>query len=122
MFGVIRGIYRGAGRHPMTSKRGHNYYKGLYRKTNGAKTRIQPQPSHSSSSLGTGSGSMGRHTKRGGYEIDWNKVRTFVVPEMAGFKLKPYVQREAKPSKSGAFTAENYLSVKPVDSVVESDL
>jgi hypothetical protein len=28
MFGVIRGLYRGARRTPMTSKRGHNYYKG----------------------------------------------------------------------------------------------
>ena len=30
---------------------------------------------------GTGSGAMGRHTKHGGYVIEWNKVRTYVVPE-----------------------------------------
>ncbi|RUP51916.1 hypothetical protein BC936DRAFT_144553 [Jimgerdemannia flammicorona] len=58
MFGVIRGIYRGAKRYPMTAKRGHNYYKG------------------------TGSGSTGMHTRRGGYIIDWNKVRTFKVPDL----------------------------------------
>lgn len=29
---------------------------------------------------GTGSGSMGWHTKHGGYVIDWRKVRTYVVP------------------------------------------
>jgi hypothetical protein len=29
MFGVIRGLYRGARRQPLTSKRGHNYYKGM---------------------------------------------------------------------------------------------
>ena len=29
---------------------------------------------------GTRTGSMGRHTKYGGYVIDWNKVRTYVVP------------------------------------------
>lgn len=29
---------------------------------------------------GTGSGSMGRHTKHGGYVIEWDKVRTYVVP------------------------------------------
>jgi hypothetical protein len=29
---------------------------------------------------GTRTGSMGRHTKYGGYIIDWNKVRTYVVP------------------------------------------
>ena len=37
---------------------------------------------------GTGSGSMGRHTKFGGYVIDWQKVRTYVVPpEMNSFKV-----------------------------------
>ncbi len=30
---------------------------------------------------GTGSGAMGRHTKHGGYLIDLDKVRTYVVPE-----------------------------------------
>ncbi|KAL9101316.1 MAG: hypothetical protein Q9163_003405, partial [Psora crenata] len=29
---------------------------------------------------GTGSGPMGRHTKHGGYIIEWHKVRTYVVP------------------------------------------
>ena len=30
---------------------------------------------------GTGTGAMGRHTKHGGYIIEWHKVRTYVVPE-----------------------------------------
>jgi hypothetical protein len=30
---------------------------------------------------------MGRHTKRGGYLIDWNKVRTFVVPDLTDFTV-----------------------------------
>ena len=29
---------------------------------------------------GNRTGSMGRHTKHGGYEIEWGKVRTYVVP------------------------------------------
>ena len=29
---------------------------------------------------GTGTGSTGRHTKHGGYLIQWDKVRTYVVP------------------------------------------
>jgi Mitochondrial ribosomal protein L27 len=37
--------------------------------------------------LGTGSGAMGRHTKRGGYLVDWNKVRTYVVPDMTDFNV-----------------------------------
>lgn len=37
---------------------------------------------------GTGSGSMGRHTKHGGYVIDRRKVRTYVVPEgLQNFKV-----------------------------------
>ncbi|KAJ1966959.1 60S ribosomal protein L27, mitochondrial [Dimargaris xerosporica] len=64
---LLRGLFRGASRQPMTGKRGHNYYKG------------------------TGTGSTGRHTQKGGYFIDWSKVRTYVVPDMTGFKLKPYV-------------------------------
>ncbi|KAK0640936.1 mitochondrial ribosomal protein L27-domain-containing protein [Cercophora newfieldiana] len=42
---------------------------------------------------GTGSGSMGRHTKHGGYIIDWSKVRTYVVPPLEGFKLTPFVSK-----------------------------
>lgn len=37
---------------------------------------------------GTGTGSMGRHTKRGGYIIEWNKVRTYVCPSLDGFKVR----------------------------------
>ena len=39
---------------------------------------------------GTGTGSMGRHTKRGGYVIEYNKVRTYVVPPgLKDFKVSP---------------------------------
>lgn len=30
---------------------------------------------------GTGTGSTGSHTKHGGYVIEWEKVRTYVVPK-----------------------------------------
>ncbi|KAI8339933.1 mitochondrial ribosomal protein L27-domain-containing protein [Chlamydoabsidia padenii] len=70
MFGVIRSIPRGAKRLQLTAKQGHNFYKG------------------------TGSGAMGRHTKNGGYKVDWTKVRTFVVPNLEGFTLAPYVSRK----------------------------
>ncbi len=37
---------------------------------------------------GTGSGAMGRHTKHGGYVIEWHKVRNYVVPEgLKDFKV-----------------------------------
>lgn len=38
---------------------------------------------------GTGSGSMGRHTKHGGYVLDYQKVRTYVVPkDLRDFKVR----------------------------------
>ena len=36
---------------------------------------------------GNRTGSMGRHTKYGGYLIDWAKVRTYAVPSLEGFKV-----------------------------------
>jgi hypothetical protein len=37
---------------------------------------------------GTGSGSMGRHTEHGGYIIELEKVRTYVVPKnLKDFKV-----------------------------------
>jgi Mitochondrial ribosomal protein L27 len=50
----IKLMYR---RLPLTSKQGHNYYKG---------NRV---------------GALGRHTRRGKYLIDYNRVRTYVVPK-----------------------------------------
>jgi large subunit ribosomal protein L41 len=36
---------------------------------------------------GTGTGTIGRHTKHGGFEVDWNKVRTYVAPDLKGFDV-----------------------------------
>ncbi|TPX10193.1 uncharacterized protein E0L32_001390 [Thyridium curvatum] len=48
---------------------------------------------------GTGTGSMGRHTKHGGYVIEYHKVRTYVVPEgLADFKLTPFVTQQMRPT------------------------
>ncbi|KAI1758073.1 mitochondrial ribosomal protein L27-domain-containing protein [Xylaria castorea] len=49
---------------------------------------------------GTRTGSMGRHTKHGGYIIEWKKVRTYVVPAgLADFKLTPFVTNKIKVTK-----------------------
>ncbi|KAK3816655.1 MAG: mitochondrial ribosomal protein L27-domain-containing protein [Benniella sp.] len=84
MLGITRCIMRGASRQPLSSKRGRNHYKG------------------------TGSGPMGRHTKRGGYMIEWERVRSFVVPDLTDFKLLPYVSRSTQKT-TGAFTAQDYF-------------
>jgi large subunit ribosomal protein L41 len=37
---------------------------------------------------GTGTGSVGRHTKHGGFIVEWDKVRTYVVPKnLKDFKV-----------------------------------
>ncbi|KAI9885213.1 MAG: hypothetical protein M1823_002985 [Watsoniomyces obsoletus] len=67
---------------------------------------------------GNRSGSMGRHTKWGGYVIEWNKVRTYVVPSnLKDFTLTPFVTRKMKPLRGrfegdakGGFSGERYLS------------
>ena len=44
---------------------------------------------------GTGSGSMGSHTKWGGYKIDWSKVRTYVVPDLTDFPVCAHWNRHS---------------------------
>ncbi|KAJ2758973.1 60S ribosomal protein L27, mitochondrial, partial [Coemansia nantahalensis] len=72
---VVRGLFRGAKRGVLTSKKGHNFYKG------------------------NRTGSMGRHTKHGSYVVDLDKVRTFAVPDLADCELKPYVSRRTNKFK-----------------------
>lgn len=51
-------ICLGARRLGLTTKHGHNFYKG------------------------TRTGATGQHTKHGGYVVDWAKVRTYPRPTM----------------------------------------
>ncbi|KAL3157217.1 hypothetical protein ABBQ38_001454 [Trebouxia sp. C0009 RCD-2024] len=46
---------------------------------------------------GKGAESTGRHTRKGGYEMLKGKMPEFVVPNLKGFTLKPYVSREPTP-------------------------
>ncbi|KAI8871350.1 hypothetical protein GQ42DRAFT_4674 [Ramicandelaber brevisporus] len=89
MFGVISGVFRGARRGVMTSKQGRNFYKG------------------------TRSGKMGEHTKQGGFRVDYNRVRTYVMPDMTGCELKPYVAHATDSNtervKVAPITMEAYL-------------
>ena len=48
---------------------------------------------------GTGSGAMGRHTKHGGYVIEWHKVRNYVVPDgLKDFKVWKRIYRVIGPA------------------------
>ena len=42
---------------------------------------------------------MGRHTKHGGFVVEWTKVRTFVVPELEGFHMTPFVSKRIEKPK-----------------------
>ncbi|KAJ2727178.1 60S ribosomal protein L27, mitochondrial [Coemansia sp. Benny D115] len=82
---VIRGLFRGAKRGVLTAKKGHNFYKG------------------------NRTGSMGRHTKHGNYVVDLNKVRTFVVPDLASCELKAYVSHRSDKFKVDPCTADRFI-------------
>lgn len=67
-------LFRAIRRLALTTKQGpHNYYKG------------------------NRTGAMGQHTKWGGYQIDWSKVRTYVCPDLSDFmvstRIPPSEQR-----------------------------
>ncbi|KAI9141519.1 mitochondrial ribosomal protein L27-domain-containing protein [Paraphysoderma sedebokerense] len=82
---ISKALYRGATRRPLTPKHGNkNFYKG------------------------TGSGAMGRHVRRGAYRINPRKVREFVVPDLTGFKLQPYVSWTVPKSKY-SITVDSFL-------------
>ncbi|OCL10451.1 hypothetical protein AOQ84DRAFT_337429 [Glonium stellatum] len=52
---------------------------------------------------GTGTGSMGDHTHGGSYIINWDKVRTYVVPkDLRSCNLTPFVATRIDP-KRGEF-------------------
>lgn len=64
-------LQRAIRRLALTTKQGpHNYYKG------------------------NRTGAMGKHTKWGGYIIDWSKVRTYVCPDLSDFAVRTTLHLE----------------------------
>lgn len=66
---------------------------------------------------GTRSSGIGKHTKHGGYVIQWRKVNTFVVPKFINLDLKPLVsanvpelKHEYKGFPKGALDTSLYYS------------
>jgi large subunit ribosomal protein L41 len=58
---------------------------------------------------GTRTGSMGRHTKKGGYIIEWHKVRTYVCPPLDGFKVRSTTTILCGGGSKGRETGQNGL-------------
>ncbi|CCG83922.1 protein of unknown function [Taphrina deformans PYCC 5710] len=80
-------ILQGARRLPLTTKQGHNYYRG------------------------TRTGSMGRHTKHGGYEVDFARVRTYPRPaNLDSCSLMPFVSRKVTPLRAKNGSGETHLT------------
>lgn len=60
---------------------------------------------------------MGRHTKYGGYVVEWKKVRTYVVPaNLKDFTLTPFVTQKMEKTRGrfegqskGGFSGQCYL-------------
>ncbi|GAM87949.1 hypothetical protein ANO11243_059770 [Dothideomycetidae sp. 11243] len=55
--------------------------------------RLTPKTAGHDFYKGNRTGAMGRHTKRGGYVVEWTKVRTYVVPDVEGCDLTPFVSK-----------------------------
>ena len=51
------------------------------------KLRLTTKDTNKGFYKGNRTGSMGTHTNYGGYKIDWAKVRTYVCPDLTGFKV-----------------------------------
>ncbi|KAL9965287.1 hypothetical protein ACROYT_G029062 [Oculina patagonica] len=83
---ILRGLFRGATRGVMTGKRGNkNFYKGR------------------------GVRNPGFHTRKGGYMIVQKKIPEFIVPDLTGFELKPYVSYKAPKTAIPEPTPESLL-------------
>ncbi|KAI9725909.1 MAG: hypothetical protein M1828_002236 [Chrysothrix sp. TS-e1954] len=48
---------------------------------------------------GNRTGRMGDHTKHGGYIVNYDRVRSYVVPDLKGFKLTPFITQKVKPMR-----------------------
>ncbi|KAK4623753.1 54S ribosomal protein L27, mitochondrial [Fulvia fulva] len=83
-------LQRAIRRLALTTKQGpHNYYKG---------NRV---------------GAMGRHTKWGGYVMDWKKVRTYVCPDLSEFNLTPFVAKRIEPRRDNFSHTETGSPMDP---------
>jgi large subunit ribosomal protein L41 len=75
------------GRGPLTSKRAPHLKKGY------------------------GATGLGSHTKKGFFHINTQLVPKFVVPDLTGFELKPYVSRKTPVMR----TVREYMEASSVD-------
>ncbi|AMD19304.1 HBR403Wp [Eremothecium sinecaudum] len=60
-----------------------------YSKSGNKRVSLSTKDGNKNMYKGTRSSGIGRHTKLGGYKINWDKVRTYVTPSQINTDLKP---------------------------------
>ncbi|RKP07300.1 hypothetical protein THASP1DRAFT_30886 [Thamnocephalis sphaerospora] len=93
-------VLLGAFRTPMNTKRGHNYYKGAQRYSDGRDgTPCKERQVNANGAIWSVTATVGDAAsweRQPPYIIDYAKVRTYVVPDMADCELKPYVSHRTE--------------------------
>ncbi|SCW02541.1 LAFE_0F08702g1_1 [Lachancea fermentati] len=75
---------------PWKKNRDGTLFYGLSKSGN-RRTALTTKQGNKTMYKGTRSSGIGKHTRYGGYTIQWNKVRTFVTPKNYNTDLKPLV-------------------------------
>ncbi|KCV68027.1 hypothetical protein H696_05495 [Fonticula alba] len=85
---TVVNFVRGASRRPLLSKYGpRNFYKGV------------------------GAHSVGKVDNKGRFRVDFTKITQYIVPDLNGFALKPYVSHAAPKTKVKPPTVDDYLAL-----------
>lgn len=81
-------------------------------KTGNRRTPLTTKQGNKTMYKGTRSSGVGRHTRYGGYLINWNRVRTFVTPKNYNTDLKPLVSHNI-PELKHSFKGYSHGSTDP---------
>ena len=100
---------------PWIKQRDGTLFYGISKSGN-RRTPLTTKQGNKTMYKGTRSSGIGHHTKHGDYVIDWNRVRTFVVPAFYNTELKPLVsakvpelKHEFKGYEKGPLDTKLYL-------------
>lgn len=86
-------------------------------KSGNRRTALTTKQGNKTMYKGTRSSGIGKHTRYGGYSIQWNKARTFVTPSNYNIELKPLVshnvpelKHQFKGYQKGSLDAKLYFN------------
>mmetsp|Transcript_43940 Transcript_43940/g.99291 ORF Transcript_43940/g.99291 Transcript_43940/m.99291 type:complete len:125 (+) Transcript_43940:247-621(+) len=84
-----------------------NFASKIYGASKKKRMPLSPKRARKGFYKGNGCRSEGRHTSKGGFVMDKEKLLELVVPDMSGFKLMPYVAN-ATPKQKYPLAADLY--------------